>query len=173
MHEPSFNHNVLPLALLRACRQLHGETALLPYAMNTFAFVGGFEFRAFTDGLLAAQRRALRSIVISSVWRQDLAPLGRLTKLVSLTNLTIHAVIGLDWGDGDDLESAGGWFCDEVLERLGDLSLEKATLHLVLSYPVKDAQFIKLDARAKEVEKKLLRSTANEAQEKALVETSV
>ncbi|KAM0803685.1 hypothetical protein BDR22DRAFT_839596 [Usnea florida] len=49
----------LHLGLVRVCRQIYGETALLPYALNEFAFENGWVRRKFWKEIKPAQQRAV------------------------------------------------------------------------------------------------------------------
>ena len=78
-----FQHSWFNLALLRVCRQINKETALLPYSMNTFAFHEAWTLDVFlSKSLLPCQRRAIRSIQADS-W-------ARFTSPNSLINLREH-----------------------------------------------------------------------------------
>ena len=56
----------LDLSLLRVCRQIHEEAALIPYAFNTFAFDEGLDLDLFVSrSLLAPQRKAIQSLQIN------------------------------------------------------------------------------------------------------------
>jgi hypothetical protein len=48
----------------RVSRQLHAETALLPYASNTFYFKDKWNLRYFVDKLSAAQAEAITTIAL-------------------------------------------------------------------------------------------------------------
>ena len=51
------------LALLRVCRQIHAEAALLPYAFNTFVFWGTtLSLKTFLDGRNKEQIAAMRKV---------------------------------------------------------------------------------------------------------------
>jgi hypothetical protein len=51
------------LALLRVCRQIHAEAALLPYALNTFVFWTFIsDLQAFLYGRKKEQIAALRNV---------------------------------------------------------------------------------------------------------------
>ena len=57
-------HN-LPMSLIRACRDIHREASLIPYANNTFAFGNVAELELFiTRSLLAPQRAAIKTLQI-------------------------------------------------------------------------------------------------------------
>ena len=49
----------LHLGLIRVCRQIYGETALLPYALNEFAFENDWVRRKFWKETKPAQQRAV------------------------------------------------------------------------------------------------------------------
>ena len=58
-----FNTGRLDIQLLRVCRQIHREAALIPYTMNTFSFNEEHcIFCPFLNGLMASQQRALRGV---------------------------------------------------------------------------------------------------------------
>ena len=57
-YRPGARHT-LHLGLLRVCRQIYGETALLPYALNEFAFENGWVRRKFWKETKPAQQRAI------------------------------------------------------------------------------------------------------------------
>ncbi|KAI6854317.1 hypothetical protein KC338_g9317 [Hortaea werneckii] len=55
----------LPMSLIRACRDIHREASLIPYANNTFAFGNVAELELFiTRSLLAPQRAAIKTLQI-------------------------------------------------------------------------------------------------------------
>ncbi|KAK5701337.1 hypothetical protein LTR17_022667 [Elasticomyces elasticus] len=55
----------LHLNALRACRQIHQEAAILPYAENVFAFASNDDLDFFLDTVILEQARALQRIVIA------------------------------------------------------------------------------------------------------------
>ncbi|KAK4497555.1 hypothetical protein PRZ48_012006 [Zasmidium cellare] len=62
---------LLALGLLRVCRQIHHEAALVPYESNTFAFREGFALDLFfSEKLLPQQREAVKSIQLGD-WSGD------------------------------------------------------------------------------------------------------
>ncbi|CAK3996061.1 Hypothetical predicted protein [Lecanosticta acicola] len=58
-------------ALLQMCRQVHAETALLPFALNTFAFDDTEEVEFFIKRLIPKQGRAVQHISIRLAWTED------------------------------------------------------------------------------------------------------
>ena len=54
----------LHLGLLRVCRQVYGEAALLPYAMNTFTFENDWVLRRCFKTLRPTQKRAMTKFAI-------------------------------------------------------------------------------------------------------------
>lgn len=55
------------LNILYTCRKIHREAALMPYALNTFAFHNGRELDAFINTLSARQAAALSSLQLCSL----------------------------------------------------------------------------------------------------------
>lgn len=54
----------LRLGLLRSCRQIYGEVALLPYSLNKFAFGNDWEMKRCMHTLRPAHKRAMGKITI-------------------------------------------------------------------------------------------------------------
>lgn len=80
----------LNLSLLRACRQINLEAALLPYTWNIFSFADAQDFERFVDQLMTAQQRAIRSITIGiSVECFYLQRPSAVSKLKQLNEVTI------------------------------------------------------------------------------------
>ena len=52
----------LHLGLLRVCRQVYGEAALLPYAMNVFTFENEWVMRKCLKRLRPTQKRAMAGV---------------------------------------------------------------------------------------------------------------
>jgi hypothetical protein len=53
----------ISVTLLRVCRQIHAEAALLPYALNTFVFWGTtLSLKTFLDGRNKEQIAAMRKV---------------------------------------------------------------------------------------------------------------
>jgi hypothetical protein len=67
------SHHRNILGLLFACRQMHSETALLPYKLNSFDFRGSrrFELRLFFERRSAEQIRAIRAIKALSIFKNS------------------------------------------------------------------------------------------------------
>jgi hypothetical protein len=57
----------ISIPLLRACRQIHAETSLLPYTLNTFAFKDTNDIDAFVSRPTQAQVRAIKVLGIHTV----------------------------------------------------------------------------------------------------------
>ncbi|GIZ47686.1 hypothetical protein CKM354_001077100 [Cercospora kikuchii] len=58
-------HDCLNLALLRVCRQVYDEAALIPYSINEFILdASQCAFSAFTSALLPAQREAITRVAL-------------------------------------------------------------------------------------------------------------
>lgn len=95
----------LSLALLRVCRQVHSEAALLPFTTNTFVFeyvedLSTITTSAITGKLIPEQRQAITNIALVHSNLRDLG-FGRITlasldKLSGLRNLTILANVSYD-----------------------------------------------------------------------------
>ncbi|KAK5691110.1 hypothetical protein LTR97_011762 [Elasticomyces elasticus] len=85
----------LHLNVLRACRQIHQEAAILPYAENVLAFTSNSSLDYFFDTLILEQARALQRIVIThydrDVPRHDRPLCAKYleSKLKSLEELTV------------------------------------------------------------------------------------
>jgi hypothetical protein len=103
----------LQLAVLRACRQIHQEAALVPFSSNIFAFDDRPCFEQFLKKVLLGQARALRHIVFDLKYYQtgmyrytiDAIP----TKLTAVETLTIFLTAD-DIADG----SYSDWFEDYI-----------------------------------------------------------
>ena len=54
----------IDLRLLRTCRLIHREAALLPFATNTFSFLHCTDLSVLYNLLMPAQRRAITSLVV-------------------------------------------------------------------------------------------------------------
>ncbi|KAL8721886.1 MAG: hypothetical protein Q9225_001522 [Loekoesia sp. 1 TL-2023] len=54
----------LHLGLLRVCRQIYGEAALLPYALNTFVFESDWVMKRCFETLRPVQKRAMGKVSI-------------------------------------------------------------------------------------------------------------
>jgi len=62
-YQPSFVELTLNPGLLYVCRQIHYESALLPYSLTTFAFKNGSELESFVlHILLETQAAAIQSL---------------------------------------------------------------------------------------------------------------
>ncbi|KAK5138521.1 hypothetical protein LTR08_000108 [Meristemomyces frigidus] len=55
-------NSTIPVAVFRACRQIHQEAALLPYKHNTFAFQYLWDAVPFLQSLFSAQARAIEKL---------------------------------------------------------------------------------------------------------------
>ena len=80
----------LSLDLLRACRQVHQEAALLPYQDNRFSFDGTGDLSRFLMKLIPSQARAMTNItIVESGWRSSSALPRKFVenKLCNLHNL--------------------------------------------------------------------------------------
>lgn len=63
MYIPAVPDVALNLGLLRVSRQIHNEAALLPFQLNTFHFMNGFDFDLFfSKALCAEQRQAVQAV---------------------------------------------------------------------------------------------------------------
>jgi hypothetical protein len=89
------------LALTHVNRQLHAETALLPYALNTFSFVDTRPVRNFLKNCTPSQVQAIRFIALDvwggisslthlAVWEQD-----KLSDLKGLTHIEFREQRGI------------------------------------------------------------------------------
>ncbi|KAK5741470.1 hypothetical protein LTR17_003905 [Elasticomyces elasticus] len=54
----------LPMAVLRTCRQIHQEAALLPFQLNEFSFSQLENLAPFLQSLFQAQARAIESLIL-------------------------------------------------------------------------------------------------------------
>ncbi|KAK5164682.1 uncharacterized protein LTR77_009888 [Saxophila tyrrhenica] len=79
------------IALLRTCKQIHHESALLPFKINTFSFRSAMELERFANRLLPCQREALVDItlggILSSNW---LALIKRMRSVQHITLFHEH-----------------------------------------------------------------------------------
>lgn len=138
----------LSLALLRVCRQIHNETALLPYLMNTFAFKGPDDFDIFVGNLLAAQRRAIRRIIIYGVLEHEHHWLDSLSKLSGLT--TVKIIRRVLCGYTESL------FSEKMMQKLENLQLPNVSIGVWVYHRwVQRGKLIPWEARARAVEQKL------------------
>jgi hypothetical protein len=64
----------LGLGLLLTCRQVHAETAVLPFGQNTFIFDSCLTLKSFLASLTHAQAAAVKDVVLESVAAGDLDP---------------------------------------------------------------------------------------------------
>jgi hypothetical protein len=89
---------------LDSCKQVHDECALLPYAINTFAFDDKADLSDFVAYVLKAQLKAIESISIAGNITISI-PASIVTKLPGLKHLT--AFVELNYYHED---------CDKVLD---------------------------------------------------------
>lgn len=82
-----FANKDLSLGLLRVCRQVYDESALLFYATNAFTFDHSLDLIAFLDYLMPAQRKAIKSLRVKCAFNSKFRSkhLGHLTSLRDLT----------------------------------------------------------------------------------------
>lgn len=80
----------LSLSLLKSCRQIHKEAALLPFIHNTFTCTGDQGLEVFIDKLFPVQRRALHRLIVISKGLISLRSIDRLARLTHLTALECH-----------------------------------------------------------------------------------
>ncbi|KAK3631017.1 hypothetical protein LTR56_015982 [Elasticomyces elasticus] len=84
----------LHLNVLRACRQIHQEAAILPYAENVFAFASNDDLDFFLDTIIVEQARALQRLVVTRLGQKctnydpPICPKYLESKLQSLEELT-------------------------------------------------------------------------------------
>ncbi|KAK3704999.1 hypothetical protein LTR37_013516 [Vermiconidia calcicola] len=114
----------LDVALLRACRYIHREAALLPYLLNTFAFDCdniSWQWSLFMDALNPSQRRAIRAITLVTSYRNlpHILPAGHVSKLTGLTHVTLY---------GHYLRSAVRMPKTNLLDRLAKLPIKRARI---------------------------------------------
>lgn len=94
-------HDKLDLRLLQACKQIHEEAALLPFASNTFLLETVPQLAWFSECLLSAQRSAVASVVLNradlslSPYRVSQADKARLRRLTGLKKLRVN--VGTYW----------------------------------------------------------------------------
>lgn len=72
------------LRLLRTCRQINKEAALIPLSCNTFAISGSREFEFFLSKLLCGQQRR----ALSRLHFDDIAPYRTLLKSSTVATMT-------------------------------------------------------------------------------------
>lgn len=71
----------LNLQILRVCREIYSEAALLPFGTNAFILSGGLwsDFRAaFTQRFTQLQRRAIRTAVLPAIFMTQVHEVPRL-----------------------------------------------------------------------------------------------
>lgn len=150
------------LALLRVCRQLHLEAALLPYLENTFAFPYVLSFREFVQSLFPAQRRSLRKVIFSgndirAYMRPDIT-----SKLCGLTELTSHESVFA--GSVSSVPWIG------ISQRLAGLPLSKLRIHVTISGYASRSERSALVGRILDLENEVL---SNSKGQKATKSSSV
>ncbi|CAK1365954.1 unnamed protein product [Cercospora beticola] len=92
-------HDCLNLALLRVCRQVYHEAALIPYSSNEFILdATQYAFSAFTSALLPAQRKAITRVALvgDSLPNVQLGYAGTLVGVKSLS-VRISLAHALTW----------------------------------------------------------------------------
>jgi hypothetical protein len=78
--------------LLKLCLQIHAETALLPYSLNTFYFTEGSDIEVFFRSVSAPSIEAIKTLEVPLLWFTDhpeSAP-SRLVQCKSLGELGIY-----------------------------------------------------------------------------------
>lgn len=87
----------LDLAILRTCRQIHREAALIPYESNKFAFSKGEDFDLFVSAKLnAQQRQAIQRIQFTEASMGYSTRPSTMLSLHSLSSveITVHPIFG-------------------------------------------------------------------------------
>lgn len=64
MKDMDWNSAGLHLGLLRVCRQIFGEVALLPYSLNSFVFQNTWVMKKVLDSLRPIQKRAIQRMYV-------------------------------------------------------------------------------------------------------------
>jgi hypothetical protein len=103
-HLPGYSDRVgeFHLGLLRVCRQIQHEAALLPYSLSIFAFRNALALRKFVLQLSTSQQNAIRTIQIGRDGylpirpkRFDIIKVTRLNQLGGLQTIPIEEDRGL------------------------------------------------------------------------------
>ncbi|KAK5741473.1 hypothetical protein LTR17_003908 [Elasticomyces elasticus] len=111
----------LSLAIIKSCRQIYQEAALLPYQLNRFACIGLEDLADFLKILVLEQARAIETITVHV--RQPYATatfknlIGR--KLKGLRTLTCFLELGNDIDDDPHAEVMNSKWTDSILQFQG------------------------------------------------------
>lgn len=124
------------VALLKTCAQIHSETALLPFQMNTFIFNITEAFQTFHRKLMPIQRKAIRYMSLETgYFREHRGPMipGALRWLKRMTGLKrivlfeqflAYSIVDFTSGAKDVIrDDLYGW-----LTYLGSSNLDSATI---------------------------------------------
>lgn len=151
-----------PLALLRTCRQVHNEAALLPFQTNTFSFLTSTGMNVFLKTLMAVQRRAIVSMVFGSIFLHSARK--QVKELVGLKELILFAELPeYLWILPADASSAREQLMTAV-SVFEPLSLTSATVciyHNTTFAVDAKADLAKIKALSEEAEAKLLEPPNN------------
>ena len=150
-----------PMALLRTCRQVHNEAALLPFQTNTFSFLTISGMNTFLKALVAVQRRAIVSMAFGTMFLHTAHK--QLKKLVGLKELILFAEMShYYWDKPADLSETR----QQVMRAVSvfePLSLTSATvcIYQETAYGKAKTDLAKLQALSEEAEAKLLEPLRN------------
>jgi len=131
----------LTLSLLLACRQIHQEAALLPFATNNFVFQSYSALRIFLRRLVTGQARQIASIsilldMITSLRKKrlNLSSHDPLRTLIQskLTGLRQIVFVGIDYTSTFAISGRSD-IGDEMVGLFRDLSIERAVVVVAFS----------------------------------------
>lgn len=140
-HAKSFS---LDLQLLRVCRQVHNETALIPYAENNFIFADGIDSdfrRVFRKRFNRNQRGAIQTAAVLNIGTCDIEALPRLLHGVkrlwmrsSFSPFSLRRFEATNFSEFEQIRSlrlvGAGLSCDRDREEDRDL-LERTEMALL------------------------------------------
>ena len=97
MRRPYKRTRSLGLGILRTCKQIHHDAALLPYLLNHFTFSSGDCFATFINSLVPAQAQAIQSMTLDNgCWTDFCIPTLQLNLLENLKDLTVFCRFAQD-----------------------------------------------------------------------------
>ncbi|TKA34578.1 hypothetical protein B0A54_13634 [Friedmanniomyces endolithicus] len=100
--DPAAKYSRLSLNVLRSCRQVHEEGALLPFKLNDFSFDSFDDLTPFLQSLFQAQVRAIEVITLGCRFPNVTATLAKLVK-TRLKGLR-HLACFVELDNHDDVE---------------------------------------------------------------------
>lgn len=123
---PPRNHR---LALLRTCRQVFCETALIPYKINTFIVPRYIKLRSFLRRMKTAHRRAVSTLQVEHSMSYG-NPLTHVPLLSLLTGLERLKVVVTGYSNNVQNER----YLSALKDQLSDLKASGASLEVSIDY---------------------------------------